>query len=83
MNVLLALWDILDCGNREGALDSAICNETPNDFKEFFQDYPNVRLVILNGTKARNYFKKYFKGYYKTILCITVLSTSPTPGRHF
>ncbi len=78
----LALWDILDYGNREGALDAAISNETPNDFKEFFRDYPNIKLIILNGTKVRDYFKKYFKDYYKTILCITVPSTSPTPGRY-
>lgn len=58
----IALWDVLKYCEREGSLDSNIKDEVPNEFREFFEIYPNIEYVFFNGTKAQKLFKKYI-GY--------------------
>lgn len=72
----IAIWDVLQACERKGSLDSAIKEEIPNDFKEFLKDHPNIELIVFNGQKAAQFFKKYVKNVegYKQI---TVPSTSP------
>lgn len=55
----IALWDVLQNCEREGSLDSNICNEVPNDFSSFFSQYPKIKHVLFNGQVAYKYFKKY------------------------
>jgi hypoxanthine-DNA glycosylase len=55
----IALWDVLENGNRIGSLDSNIKNGTPNDFGSFFRSYPNIKFVFFNGTKAKEDFVKH------------------------
>lgn len=76
----IALWDLVEFADREGSLDSAIKNETPNNLEKLFCDYPNIELLIFNGTKAEQLFKKYFKTIDKKM--IRVPSSSPMKGKN-
>lgn len=70
----IALWDSIDSCIREGSLDSAICDEVPNDFKALFAKYPKIKTICFNGGKSFQCFKKYNKDIlkdktYTFILC--------------
>jgi len=79
----VALWDVLARCEREGSLDSAIQREIPNDFSRLFGDYPSISLVVFNGTKARDLWRRYVVLDQCDHLDFkTMPSTSPTPGRN-
>ena len=79
----IGLWDSIQSCERQGSLDATIKNEIPNDFHTFFQQYPQIQLVLFNGGKSFDVFKKY--------VGLTLLegrdfqkmpSTSPIPGKN-
>lgn len=77
----IGLWDTIASCDRKGSLDATIRNEKPNDFHALFKKYPNIRLILFNGTKAFAVFKKHIgfevlenRSYKK------MPSTSPIPG---
>lgn len=79
----IGLWDSIQSCERQGSLDATIKNEIPNDFQTFFQQYPQIQLVLFNGGKSFDVFKKY--------VGLTLLadrdfqkmpSTSPIPGKN-
>ena len=79
----IGLWDTIASCERKGSLDATIRNEEPNDFHALFKQYPNIRLLLFNGTKAFDVFKKHI-GFevlanrpYKKLP-----STSPIPGKN-
>lgn len=78
----IALWDVLSYANRKGSLDSSIKDELPNNIPELLDEYPNIQTIILNGSAAEKYFKKYFKQLLNSKKCIRVSSSSPTPGKN-
>lgn len=39
-------------GEKEGASDSNFEHEIYNDFKSLFNEYPNIKIVIITGNKA-------------------------------
>ena len=53
----LALWDVVHHGERHGSLDQAIRNAVPNDFRELFETYRNLRAIVFNGRKAHDLFE--------------------------
>jgi hypoxanthine-DNA glycosylase len=55
----IGLWDTLRYCEREGSLDSDIKNEQPNNFKDLFEQFPNIKSIAFNGKSAHNYFKKH------------------------
>lgn len=55
----IALWDVLEYCDREGSLDSNIKNEIPNDFKTFYEIYPNIKNVFFSSKNAAIYYDKY------------------------
>ncbi len=73
----LALWDVLGSCEREGSLDSNITNEIANDFDVFFKEYPLIKAILFNGTKAEQSFKKYFPQLFQTMTHYKMPSTSP------
>ncbi|MBL3730921.1 DNA-deoxyinosine glycosylase [Lysinibacillus sp. HST-98] len=82
-NNAIGLWDTIATCEREGSLDAAIRNEKPNDFQTLFEQYPNIQLVLFNGAKAFEVFKKHIglelldgRDYKK------MPSTSPIPGKN-
>jgi TDG/mug DNA glycosylase family protein len=54
----VALWDVVGLCRRRGSLDSAIEDETPNDFGEFFRKYKTIHTVLFNGRTAQALFRR-------------------------
>jgi len=71
----IALWDVLETCEREGASDSKIKRGTPNDLRTWLQKRPNLRYIFFNGKKAESCFKKC--GCPDDVGCIGLPSTSP------
>lgn len=55
----VAVWDVLQSCQREGSLDADIRAEVPNAFAAFFDAYPGIRRIGLNGGKAAASFRKH------------------------
>lgn len=73
----LAIWDVLNCCEREGSLDAKIINEKPNDLIGLLEQYPQIHTVLLNGGKAMQCYKKYFPVLYQQKNYYQMPSTSP------
>ena len=54
----IALWDVLQCCERQGSADSAIVQEKPNDFLWLSSKCPELRAVVFNSRNAQNFYKK-------------------------
>lgn len=79
----IGLWDSIESCEREGSLDATIKNEIPNNFSALFKKYPQIKLVLFNGGKSFDVFKKHVglevlesRAYRK------MPSTSPIPGKN-
>ena len=78
----IALWDVIESCSREGSLDSDIKNETPNNILNLLKRYPNIKGIILNGSKAYSALKKYFPELLKQYQCYKLPSTSPANAKY-
>jgi hypoxanthine-DNA glycosylase len=54
----IGLWDVIDECYIDKSSDQSIRNVKLNDFKNLFKDFPNIKLVLLNGRKAEKEFEK-------------------------
>ncbi|MEK4231042.1 DNA-deoxyinosine glycosylase [Solibacillus sp. FSL H8-0538] len=79
----IGLWDVIQSCERKGSLDSNIRNEIPNAFGKLFEEFPQIELILFNGGKAFDVFKKRVgfdilqnRQYEK------MPSTSPIPGKN-
>lgn len=79
----IGLWDSIKSCERKGSLDATIKNEVPNDFAALFKKYPQIKLILFNGGKSFEVFKKHVgletlenRAYEK------MPSTSPIPGKN-
>lgn len=71
------LWDSLRSCSREGSLDSAINNESPNDFDSLLKNHLQVKRFLFNGQKAFAFFKKYNGSLLENYEYEILPSTSP------
>ncbi len=57
----IMVWDVLAQSVRPGSLDSAIRMDTAvvNDFDAVFERQPALELVVLNGRKAADMFRRF------------------------
>jgi double-stranded uracil-DNA glycosylase len=56
----VALWDVLAAATRSGSLDASIARDAiPNNFRAFFQAYPEIRLIGFNGATAAKLYARY------------------------
>lgn len=77
----VAIWDVCYIAIREGSLDSAIKEESPNRINELIALNPSISTIAFNGQKAAKLYEKYFKKY-DDINYITLLSTSPANAKY-
>lgn len=54
----LALWDTVQCAERQGSLDQHIQNPQANDFPHLFAEYPGLHTVAFNGGKSAELFRR-------------------------
>ena len=73
----IALWDVLHSAQREGSIDLNITDEVPNDLNEFLNQYPNIRIIALNGSNAYKMFVQNFGNTTSKVRIIKLLSSSP------
>lgn len=78
----LALWDVLSRCQIEGASDSSIKQEIPNDFTEIFSK-SKIQHVFFTGKTAAALWKKHCTSYEKQFgpTCTCLPSTSPANAR--
>lgn len=56
----IAVWDVLQAGEREGSLDSSIVPATiiVNDFGAFFARHRRIRAICFNGNTAAGLYRR-------------------------
>ena len=75
----LALWDVLQSCEIQGADDASIKNPIPNDFTSLLQE-ANIKAIFTTGKKATDLYMKHC--YPKTnIPAIGLPSSSPANRR--
>lgn len=80
----LGIWDVLKHCERPGSLDSHIVagSEVPNDIPGLLKDYPTIRVLAFNGSKAYQVFRRRILPLMDAekcsqIECLPLPSTSP------
>ena len=73
----IALWDVCRQCEREGSLDSRICNEEPNEIPALLRRFSGIRAIAFNGKGAEKLFRRYFGTYVDTYETLVLPSTSP------
>jgi hypoxanthine-DNA glycosylase len=83
----IAVWDVLQSCFRPGSLDSSIdeASIVANDFQQFFAAHPALRLIVFNGGKAYQAYRKHvlpgLSACYQQIERLQLPSTSPANAR--
>jgi hypoxanthine-DNA glycosylase len=80
----LALWDVLDESQRPGSLDADIrvASAKPNDFSEFLHSQQSLQMIVFNGKKAEQLFRRLVKlPSVRPINFLGLPSTSPAFAR--
>ena len=81
----LALWDVLKAADRKGSLDANITKAIPNEFGELLNNYPDIKVIALNGGKAAAHFRAVYRrdpSIFADRQCIELPSSSGVPGRN-
>jgi len=80
----IALWDVLASSVRPGSLDASIQTDTANvnDFSRFLAVHADICLIVFNGQKAQQLFRKFVRmededGLLQHIAGKVLPSTSP------
>jgi hypoxanthine-DNA glycosylase len=79
----IAVWDVLKACHRPGSLDQHIAPESikTNDFATFFRQYPTLRVIGFNGTKAEALYRRHvlpeLSATLQSLTYIKLPSTSP------
>ncbi|BBU27062.1 DNA-deoxyinosine glycosylase [Burkholderia sp. THE68] len=64
----IGLWDVLAACEREGSLDTAIRNASPNDFAAFHTRFPKLRKVCFNGKTSGRFAPVLSAAGYATLV---------------
>jgi len=75
----VALWDTLQCCEREGSLDADIRHAVPNDLPGLLAKCPRLKRILCNGSAAAQHFRRNFP---QLVPMMTQLpSTSPAAAQ--
>lgn len=77
----IALYDVIKECDVISSDDSSIKNVTPVDIEEILKEYPNIKVIGVNGKKASSLFDKYLKNKVDGIKTIYLPSTSPANAK--
>ncbi len=72
----IALYDVIEECDIIGSSDSSITNVTPIDISAILLGCPNVKVIGVNGGKAKELFNKYLLSKVGDIKIIYLPSTS-------
>ncbi|MDE2607999.1 MAG: DNA-deoxyinosine glycosylase [Burkholderiales bacterium] len=64
----VGIWDVLAACRREGSLDTAIREATPNDFEWLHAHAPRLRKLCFNGKTAGRFAPKLAAAGYATLV---------------
>lgn len=70
----IAIWDVYDSCLREGSLDAAIREASPNDFRRLKKLAPHLTRICFNGQTAGRFAPQLAASGYETVV---LPSTSP------
>ena len=77
----IAVWDVLQCCERPGSLDSAIVrgSEVANKFADFLRRHPDICTILFNGAAAEAAFRRHCRTLLDQpqIRFVRLPSTSP------
>jgi hypoxanthine-DNA glycosylase len=79
----VALWDVCAAAHRPGSLDASILPSSvvPNDFAGFIAVHPHICLIVFNGSKAAELYRRTvlsdLPDTIRSIRSETLPSTSP------
>ncbi len=76
----LAIWDVYHSAEREGSLDKNIKNGTPNDISSLLRRYPQIKRIVVGGTRAKTEYNRFFRDI--PVEAVFVPSTSPIQGKN-
>lgn len=71
-----ALWDVYGIAVREGSADANIQKGKVNDFKCFFEKYPNIKGVVFGSKRAETVFRDSYTELYNRMPHVTAFSPS-------
>jgi methylated-DNA-[protein]-cysteine S-methyltransferase len=81
VNKRVALWDVLESCEREGANDSKIKSGKPNDFEARLGNSPGMKCLFFNGKTAEYFFKKCGCPKFPTVRRVRLPSSSSANTR--
>ncbi|SAK41850.1 2-hydroxyacid dehydrogenase [Caballeronia temeraria] len=64
----IGLWDVLAACEREGSLDAAIRNASPNDFAVLHTRFPKLRTLCFNGKTSGKFAPVLAAAGYATLV---------------
>lgn len=73
----IAVWDVFSACERKGSLDQHIKEPEYNDIVGFVKEHPSIRVILLNGKKAADAYRKQFQKMMPDIKAVLLGSTSP------
>ena len=76
----IAVWDIIEYGERVKPGAQNVKNEIPNPINEIIEMYPTIQQIVFNGQKANDLYYKHFSEI-EGVNYVVVLSSSPANTR--
>jgi hypoxanthine-DNA glycosylase len=76
----IALWDVVEAGEREMSADATIREEIPNRIDLLLEAHPQIGAVAFNGSGAQRLYHKHFRPR-PDLAYLALPSTSPAHAR--
>jgi len=77
----IALWDVIQSCERDGAMDNRIRNARVNDIAAVLEQYPSIQMIGINGGTGGKYFFGAWPGGFPGVPAVVLPSTSPANAR--
>ena len=77
----IALYDVIEECDITGSSDSSITNVTPVDISAILCKYPSIKVIGVNGGKAKELFNKYLLPLVGDTKVVYLPSTSPANAK--